>query len=60
MSDQSPDVDGGVIINIKKPSGCYMKDDFDPSTLIGNFVKARITGAAEYDLYADFIGPVIE
>ena len=49
---ESPDVDGEILVKCD-PS---VLGDIDPYSLIGEFIKVRVTGADEYDLIADIIG----
>ena len=46
---ESPEVDGEILV---KHDSSVM-GDIDPYSLIGEFIKVRITGADEYDLIAD-------
>ena len=46
---ESPEVDGEILV---KHDSAVM-GDIDPYSLIGEFIKVRITGADEYDLIAD-------
>ena len=46
---ESPEVDGEILV--KHDSAVV--GDVDPYSLIGEFIKVRITGADEYDLIAD-------
>ena len=48
---ESPEVDGEILVKYY-PS---IVGDVDPYSLIGEFIKVRITGADEYDLIADII-----
>ena len=48
---ESPEVDGEILVKYD-PS---IVGDVDPYSLIGEFIKVRITGADEYDLIADII-----
>lgn len=48
---ESPEVDGEILV---RPDA-DMLGDFDPYSLIGEFVRVRIIGADEYDLIADMI-----
>ena len=46
---ESPEVDGEILVKHDSAVMC----DIDPYSLIGEFIKVRITGADEYDLIAD-------
>ena len=46
---ESPEVDGEILV---KHDSAVM-GDVDPYSLVGEFIKVRITGADEYDLIAD-------
>ena len=48
---ESPEVDGEILVKYE-PS---VVGDVDPYSLIGEFIKVRVTGANEYDLIADII-----
>lgn len=48
---ESPDVDGEILVRYDSA----VLGDVDPYSLIGEFVRVRITGADEYDLIADLI-----
>ena len=48
---ESPEVDGEILVKYD-PS---VIGDVDPYSLVGEFIKVRITGADEYDLIADII-----
>jgi ribosomal protein S12 methylthiotransferase len=48
---ESPDVDGEILVRYDSA----VLGVVDPYSLIGEFVKVRITGADEYDLIADLI-----
>ena len=45
---ESPEVDGEILIGVET-----LPEKTDPQTLIGNFMKVKITGANEYDLLAE-------
>ena len=45
---ESPEVDGEILIGVET-----LPEKTDPQTLIGNFIKVKITGANEYDLLAE-------
>ena len=49
---ESPDVDGEILVKCDQS----VLGDIDPYSLIGEFIKVRVTGADEYDLIADIIG----
>ena len=44
---ESPEVDGEIIVSL--PSG------IDPASLVGRFIKVRISAAGDYDLFADYL-----
>ena len=48
---ESPDVDGEILVRYDSS----VLGVVDPYSLIGEFVKVRITGADEYDLIADLV-----
>lgn len=48
---ESPDVDGEILVKYDSD----ILDGVDPYSLIGEFVKVRVTGADEYDLIADLL-----
>lgn len=48
---ESPEVDGEILVKYDS-SACA---DVDPYSLIGEFIKVRVTGADEYDLIAEII-----
>ena len=48
---ESPEVDGEILV--KYDSSAF--GDLDPYSLVGEFIKVRITGADEYDLIAELI-----
>ena len=48
---ESPEVDGEILAKASPE----VLGDVDPYSLIGEFVKVRVTGADEYDLIADII-----
>ena len=48
---ESPEVDGEILVKYDS-SVCA---DVDPYSLIGEFIKVRVTGADEYDLIAEII-----
>ena len=48
---ESPEVDGEILVKYDS-SLCA---DVDPYSLIGEFIKVRVTGADEYDLIAEII-----
>ncbi|MBO5418636.1 MAG: 30S ribosomal protein S12 methylthiotransferase RimO [Bacteroidales bacterium] len=48
---ESPDVDGEILVRYDSA----VLGDVHPYSLIGEFVRVRITGADEYDLIADLI-----
>ena len=48
---ESPEVDGEILVKYDPA----VLGDVEPYSLIGEFVKVRITGADEYDLIADVI-----
>ncbi len=48
---ESPEVDGEILV--RYDSG--LMGDIDPYSLVGDFIKVRVTGADEYDLIAEAI-----
>ena len=48
---ESPEVDGEILVKYDSS----VIGDIDPYSLVGEFIKVRITGADEYDLIADII-----
>ncbi len=48
---ESPEVDGEILV--KHDSAVF--GDMDPYSLVGEFIKVRVTGADEYDLIADCV-----
>lgn len=48
---ESPEVDGEILV---KCDSAILKD-MDPYSLIGEFIKVKVTGADEYDLIADIL-----
>ena len=48
---ESPEVDGEILVKYDQSA----VGDVNPYSLIGEFIKVRITGADEYDLIADII-----
>ena len=46
---ESPEVDGEILVR----HDVAVMGDVDPYSLIGDFMKVRITGADEYDLIAE-------
>ena len=48
---ESPEVDGEILVKYDRG----VLGDVDPYSLIGEFIKVRVTGADEYDLIADII-----
>ena len=48
---ESPEVDGEILAKYDSS----VVGDVDPYSLIGEFIKVRVTGADEYDLIADII-----
>ena len=48
---ESPEVDGEILVK----GSHEMLGDVDPYSLIGEFIKVRVTGADEYDLIADIL-----
>ena len=48
---ESPEVDGEILVK-HDPS---VTGDVDPYSLVGDFVKVRVTGADEYDLIAELL-----
>ena len=48
---ESPEVDGEILVKYDPA----VLGDLDPYSLVGEFIKVRITGADEYDLIADVI-----
>ena len=48
---ESPEVDGEILVKYDPA----VIGDVDPYSLVGEFIKVRITGADEYDLIADIL-----
>ena len=48
---ESPEVDGEILVKYESA----VVGDVDPYSLVGEFIKVRVTGANEYDLIADII-----
>ena len=48
---ESPEVDGEILVKYDSE----VIGDVDPYSLIGEFIKVRVTGADEYDLIADVL-----
>ena len=48
---ESPEVDGEILAAYNAEA----LGDIDPYSLIGEFIKVRITGADEYDLIAEIL-----
>ena len=48
---ESPEVDGEILVKYDSA----VIGDVDPYSLIGEFIKVRVTGADEYDLIADVL-----
>lgn len=48
---ESPEVDGEILV---RPDASVI-GDLDPYSLVGEFIRVRVTGADEYDLIADVI-----
>ena len=48
---ESPEVDGEILVKYDATA----TGDVDPYSLIGEFIKVRVTGADEYDLIAEII-----
>ena len=48
---ESPEVDGEILVKYESA----VVGDVDPYSLIGEFIKVRVTGADEYDLIAEII-----
>ena len=48
---ESPEVDGEILVKYEPA----VVGDVDPYSLVGEFIKVRVTGANEYDLIADII-----
>lgn len=48
---ESPEVDGEILVKYDTA----VVGDIDPYSLVGEFIKVRVTGADEYDLIADII-----
>jgi ribosomal protein S12 methylthiotransferase len=48
---ESPEVDGEILVKYD----ASVVGDIDPYSLVGEFIKVRVTGADEYDLIADII-----
>jgi len=48
---ESPEVDGEILVRYDSA----LLGDVDPYSLVGEFIKVRITGADEYDLIADIL-----
>lgn len=49
---ESPEVDGEILVR----HDSSLMGDIDPYSLIGEFIRVRITGADEYDLIAEPVG----
>ena len=48
---ESPEVDGEILVKYDPQA----LGDVDPYSLVGEFIRVRVTGADEYDLIADII-----
>jgi ribosomal protein S12 methylthiotransferase len=48
---ESPEVDGEILVKYEST----VVGDVDPYSLVGEFIKVRVTGADEYDLIAEII-----
>jgi ribosomal protein S12 methylthiotransferase len=48
---ESPEVDGEILVKYDE----VVIGDVDPYSLVGEFIKVRVTGADEYDLIADVL-----
>ena len=48
---ESPEVDGEILVKYDPA----VVGDVDPYSLVGEFIKVRVTGADEYDLIADIL-----
>ena len=48
---ESPEVDGEILVKYDSA----LIGDVDPYSLIGEFIRVRITGADEYDLIAEIV-----
>ena len=48
---ESPEVDGDILVKYDS----VVVGDVDPYSLVGEFIKVRVTGADEYDLIAEII-----
>ena len=48
---ESPEVDGEILVKYD----ASVIGDVDPYSLIGEFIRVRVTGADEYDLIADVL-----
>ena len=48
---ESPEVDGEILVKYDSA----VVGDVDPYSLVGEFIKVRVTGADEYDLIAEII-----
>ena len=48
---ESPEVDGEILVKYDSA----LVGDVDPYSLVGEFIKVRVTGADEYDLIAEII-----
>lgn len=48
---ESPEVDGEILVKYD----ASVLGPVDPYSLVGEFIKVRVTGADEYDLIADII-----
>ena len=48
---ESPEVDGEILVKYE----ASVLGPVDPYSLVGEFIKVRVTGADEYDLIADII-----
>ena len=47
----SPEVDGEILVKYDSSA----MDNVDPWSVVGDFLKVKVTGADEYDLIADFV-----
>ena len=48
---ESPEVDGEILVKYDPPAA----GNVDPYSLVGEFIKVRVTGADEYDLIAEIV-----
>ena len=48
---ESPEVDGEILVKYDSS----VAGDVDPYSLVGEFMKVKVTGADEYDLIAEIV-----